>query len=170
VRGPLGNRDNCIGEEKILKELSEVWGGRPPDAAAFYETAIRLREAIYDMLVAKMHGVEPAQRTLMPFNDLLSSPRPDPRLEWYRNALVWRMREARDRPLDPLGPIAFSASELMMGIKAGKVRQCQDDRGCGWLFVDESRAQQRRWCSMGDCRNRAKARRHYRRLRPPHAL
>jgi predicted RNA-binding Zn ribbon-like protein len=27
--------------------------------------------------------------------------------------------------------------------------------------VDESRAGTRRWCSMGECGNRAKARRHY---------
>jgi predicted RNA-binding Zn ribbon-like protein len=157
---------NRIGEQKVLRELSEVSRGRPADAAAFYETAIRLREAIYDILVAKMRGVEPAQPTLMLFNDLLTSPRPGLRLQWYRNTLAWRMREAQVSPLDLLGPIAFSASQLMTGTQAEKVRQCQDDRGCGWLFVDESRTQQRRWCSMGDCGNRAKARRHYRRVRP----
>jgi predicted RNA-binding Zn ribbon-like protein len=64
-----------------------------------------------------------------------------------------------------LMPIAFSAVELMTGVRAARVRQCQDDRGCGWLIVDESRAQNRRWCSMGDCGNRAKAHRHYERVR-----
>jgi len=37
--------------------------------------------------------------------------------------------------------------------------------GCGWLFLDETRNRSRRWCSMKDCGNRAKARRHYRRRR-----
>jgi predicted RNA-binding Zn ribbon-like protein len=37
--------------------------------------------------------------------------------------------------------------------------------GCGWLFVDESRNGSRRWCSMKDCGNRAKARRHYRKVK-----
>ena len=31
--------------------------------------------------------------------------------------------------------------------------------GCGWLFIDESPNQGRRWCDMKVCRNRAKARR-----------
>jgi len=44
----------------------------------------------------------------------------------------------------------------MTGRRAGKVRRCQDDRGCGWLFVDESRMQNRRWCSMRGCGNKAK--------------
>ena len=158
---------NGIGDKKAIKELSEVWRRRPTEGAAFYEMAIRFREAIYDILVAKMRGIEPLQPTLALFNDFLTSPRPGLHLEWDGNALVWRMRDARASPFDLLGPIAFSASELMTGIKAGKVRQCEDDRGCGWLFVDESRAQRRRWCSMGDCGNRAKARRHYRRVRLP---
>jgi len=156
---------NGIGDKKVLEELSEAWRSRPAEGATFYEMAIRLREAIYDILVANMRGIEPLQSTLALFNELLTSPRPGLRLEWDRNALVWRMRHERANPFDLLGPIAFSASELMTGIKAEKVRQCEDDRGCGWLFVDGSRAQRRRWCSMGDCGNRAKARRHYRRVR-----
>jgi predicted RNA-binding Zn ribbon-like protein len=158
---------NGIGDKKALEELSEAWRSQPAEGAAFYEMAIRVREAIYEILVAKMRGIEPLQPTLALFNELLTRARPDLRLEWDRNALVWRMRHGQASPFDLLGPIAFSASELMTGIKAGKVRQCEDDRGCGWLFVDESRAQRRRWCSMGDCGNRAKARRHYRRVRSP---
>ena len=159
---------NGIGDKKALEELSEAWRSQPAEGAAFYEMAIQFREAIYEILVAKMRGIEPLQSTLALFNELLTSARPDLRLEWDRDALVWRMRRhGRASPFDLLGPIAFSASELMTGIQAGKVRQCEDDRGCGWLFVDESRAQRRRWCSMGDCGNRAKARRHYRKLRSP---
>jgi predicted RNA-binding Zn ribbon-like protein len=63
--------------------------------------------------------------------------------------------------LDLLAPIAWSAADLMTGARAQRVRQCEDNKGCGWLFLDESRAGTRRWCSMGDCGNRAKARRHY---------
>jgi len=158
---------NGIGYKTALEELSEAWRSRPAEGAVFYEMAIRFREAIYDILIAKMRGNEPLQPTLGLFNELLTSPRPGLRLEWDRNALVWSMRHGRASPLDLLGPIAFSASELMTGSKAGKVRQCEDDRGCGWLFVDESRSQRRRWCSMGDCGNRAKARRHYQRVRSP---
>ncbi|WP_257985183.1 CGNR zinc finger domain-containing protein [Bacillus sp. T33-2] len=41
-----------------------------------------------------------------------------------------------------------------------KLKACAGGE-CGWLFVDTSRNKSRRWCSMEDCGNRAKAKRHY---------
>ena len=40
-----------------------------------------------------------------------------------------------------------------------RVRVCANDR-CAWVFYDESRGGQRRWCEMASCGNRAKAARH----------
>ena len=50
------------------------------------------------------------------------------------------------------------------GYPRDKVRRCANPE-CGWLFLDDSRAGKRRWCSMLACGNRAKARRHYHRSR-----
>ena len=41
-----------------------------------------------------------------------------------------------------------------------RVRQCANP-ACGWLFLDNSKSGNRRWCSMSACGNRAKAHRHY---------
>ena len=59
--------------------------------------------------------------------------------------------------------VARSAADLLTSDQLGRVRQCADDRGCGYLFVDTSRNRSRRWCSMKSCGNRAKAKRHYER-------
>ena len=40
-----------------------------------------------------------------------------------------------------------------------RIRICASDT-CRWLFYDESRTGQRRWCSMATCGNQAKAARH----------
>jgi predicted RNA-binding Zn ribbon-like protein len=40
-----------------------------------------------------------------------------------------------------------------------RLRVCANDM-CRWVFYDESRAGQRRWCDMASCGNRAKAARH----------
>jgi len=45
-----------------------------------------------------------------------------------------------------------------------RIRICANDT-CHWLFYDESRTGQRRWCNMATCGNRAKARRHRERLK-----
>jgi predicted RNA-binding Zn ribbon-like protein len=48
----------------------------------------------------------------------------------------------------------------LAGPRLDRVRRCANPE-CGWLFLDDSRAGKRRWCSMSSCGNRAKARRHY---------
>ena len=65
--------------------------------------------------------------------------------------------EALERPL---WPVLWAAAELLTSADRDRVRACASDP-CRWLFLDLSRNRSRRWCSMEDCGNRAKARRHY---------
>ncbi|MGH7648650.1 MAG: CGNR zinc finger domain-containing protein [Gemmatimonadaceae bacterium] len=78
--------------------------------------------------------------------------------------LEWTWVTAANDPDKILGPILWSAMELLVGGKSPRVRQCEDET-CGWLFIDRSQGGRRRWCRMADCGNRAKARRHHRRVR-----
>jgi predicted RNA-binding Zn ribbon-like protein len=64
----------------------------------------------------------------------------------------------------PLHRLAAEAVSLITEISRGGVKQCEDP-ACGWLFLDTSRRQNRRWCSAADCGNRDRARRHYARSR-----
>ena len=63
-----------------------------------------------------------------------------------------------------LYPVLTAAVDLLISSSPGLVRECAGE-GCGWLFLDRSNAGKRRWCSMADCGNRNKARRHYFRAR-----
>lgn len=67
---------------------------------------------------------------------------------------------------DPVERVTYeairSAADLLLRQEKGRVRQCSE---CGWLFYDATRNRSRRWCDMGTCGNRAKARRHYERVR-----
>ncbi|WP_368425552.1 CGNR zinc finger domain-containing protein [Tistlia sp.] len=58
------------------------------------------------------------------------------------------------------GTLAHSASECLLTLEAGRIKACPGER-CGWIFLDESPNNRRRWCSMATCGNRDKARRHY---------
>jgi len=49
---------------------------------------------------------------------------------------------------------------MLAGGQLARVRQCSNPQ-CGWLFLDNSKSGNRRWCSMSACGNRAKAHRHY---------
>jgi len=61
-----------------------------------------------------------------------------------------------------LAPTLWSAADLLVGPQLQRVRQCANP-ACGWLFLDNSKSGNRRWCSMSACGNRAKAHRHYQR-------
>ena len=50
-------------------------------------------------------------------------------------------------------------STLLTSSQLARVRDCADAT-CGWVFIDQSKNASRRWCDMGDCGNRAKARRY----------
>jgi len=150
-----------VGESR---RLSSAWKARPQAAAAAYDGALRLRETIYALFLGVIHQRPPAAAIAAHFSEFVGRPSAL-RLHWHEGRPCWRADELPDTADDLLRPIAIAAAALMTGPRADRLKQCEDDRGCGWLFVDDSRLRNRRWCSMGDCGNRAKARRHYRKTR-----
>ena len=52
-----------------------------------------------------------------------------------------------------------SAAELLVSPQRNHVKRCASAT-CLWLFLDETRNHQRRWCDMKVCGNRAKVRAH----------
>jgi predicted RNA-binding Zn ribbon-like protein len=63
----------------------------------------------------------------------------------------------------PLKRIALSALELLRTAKPHRLKRCASPDSCGWLFYDDSKGAQRRWCSMESCGTVEKMRR-YRRV------
>lgn len=76
-----------------------------------------------------------------------------------RYAITWP-KDATDLE-HPIWEIVRGSIELLLSENRIHVGQCADDRGCGFLFLDTSKNHSRRWCSMENCGNRAKAQRHY---------
>jgi predicted RNA-binding Zn ribbon-like protein len=142
--------------------LRRLWHARPREARLVYRKAVELREAIYRIFRSRIRGEPLPERELRVFNEILGAVPSRVRVAPTGGGVGWWSRGTA-RPLDMLAPIAWSAAELMTSPRAERVRQCADETGCGYLFLDESRAGTRRWCSMGECGNRAKARRHYHR-------
>ena len=85
------------------------------------------------------------------------------RLVDYGELLLWSL-DGGDRLADPLWPVLWDAAALLTSANLQRLGRC-DDEHCGWVFLDHSRNRSRRWCAMEDCGNRAKARRHYARLK-----
>ncbi|MBH0123398.1 CGNR zinc finger domain-containing protein [Rhodococcus sp. NPDC003382] len=60
-----------------------------------------------------------------------------------------------------LSTLARDAVDLLGGPRASRIKRCAAD-DCPLVFVDTSRAGNRRWCSMARCGNRDKVRAHRR--------
>jgi predicted RNA-binding Zn ribbon-like protein len=137
---------------------------RNDEAQRVLERASVLREAIYRIFSAVSEGGTPAPADLDILNETLSAALAHACVVPTRQGFTWgwvRDDEALDQML---WYVARSAADLLTSRERSKVRECANTT-CGWLFVDTSKNHSRRWCSMSDCGNRAKARRHYARLR-----
>ena len=125
-----------------------------------FEQAIALRETIYRLFDAQTQGKTAGARDLEALNTALALAPARTSLKRNRGGYEWDVdaRSATARAL--LAPVLWSAGDLLAGPRLDRVRRCANPE-CGWLFLDDSRAGKRRWCSMSACGNRAKARRHY---------
>jgi predicted RNA-binding Zn ribbon-like protein len=152
-----------LADRRTVSQIGARWRQFPREARSFLKQAGELREAIYVLFVAAIQTRRPDPAATGILNANLARPGRGLGLASSQQTLKWRPSSRRFAAQELLKPVAWSAVNLLMGPRAQKLRQCQDERGCGWLFIDESRAQNRRWCSMGNCGNLAKSRRHYHR-------
>ena len=138
---------------------------RPIEAACVLDRAVALREAIYHIFVAVAAGKSPSATDQVTLNAELSRSLNQSCLVWNKANFDWG-RQGEDGDLDQvLWWVLRSTTNLLTSDNIQRVGVCADDRGCGWLFYDTSRNRTRQWCSMRGCGNRAKARRHYEKVK-----
>jgi len=140
----------------VIESIGERWRGRTDDAAADFDTAVALREAIHRSFAAIAGSQAPTEADLATLNAALAMSPPRQRLRL--GGWVIGMPEPSVSVL--LAPTLWSAADLLVRSQLQRVRQCSNP-DCGWLFLDNSKSGNRRWCSMSACGNRAKAHRHY---------
>jgi predicted RNA-binding Zn ribbon-like protein len=133
---------------------------RPNEAAALFEGAIRLREAIYRIFSAAAAPEPVTEKDLVLLNRVLAEASRRDRLARTDDGYVWDTPKLDVSLPALLAPVLWSAADLLTHAERRRVRRCAND-ACLWLFIDESKAGTRRWCDMSSCGNRAKSRRHY---------
>jgi predicted RNA-binding Zn ribbon-like protein len=152
------------GEASRLGEWAER---HPGEAATAFARCRELRESLYRIFSAVAARRAPPVADLERLNAALPEALARLRVERRGAGFIWTWRapEAPAEPLNaPLWPLLRSAAELLTADERQQVRECAGS-DCTWLFLDRSRNRSRRWCEMKTCGNRAKARRHYHRLR-----
>ena len=122
--------------------------------------ARELREAIHGLITSAARGKGHAAADIAALNRVLAKAPRRHGLAKADKGFVWKLAE-RPRTLDAmLFPIAESAGQTLVAAEAARLKSCASPE-CGWIFLDTTRGNRRRWCDMADCGNRVKARRHY---------
>jgi predicted RNA-binding Zn ribbon-like protein len=123
---------------------------------AIFQDAIALRETIHRCFAATASGGAHPAAELAALNAALEQAPARRRVQ----AGGWDVGMPGPSAAALLAPALWSAADLLVGAQLGRVRQCANPQ-CGWLFLDNSKSANRRWCSMSACGNRAKAHRYY---------
>ncbi len=145
--------------ERLPSALLEKFGA----GEEAFSNALRLRETIHRCFAATATGGHPAAADLDALNEALALAPARQRVQ----PGGWDVGLPKPTVGLLLAPVLWSAADLLVGNQLGRVRQCANPQ-CGWLFLDNSKSGNRRWCSMSACGNRAKAHRHYQRHREDH--
>jgi predicted RNA-binding Zn ribbon-like protein len=144
--------------------LMTAGAAHPRKARAVLGQAIDLRETLFRIFSdvaaqepppkAEMRALNRALAEAMSHVELVSS-----------GAGGFETRWGRGEPLDvPLWQVAASAGALLASDDLERLKQCPGEQ-CGWVFIDVSSNQSRRWCDTKLCGNRARVRAHYERTR-----
>ena len=157
----FGRRTGAL-PDRLASRIAAEAGRRPEEAAAALASAVALREALYRIFLDGSAGRRPRSPDLDALNAALGRALPHRRVADDDGRMVLAWDEAPE--LDaPLWPVVDAAVTLLTSGEASRVRVCgmYGEGECSWLFLDRTKGGTRRWCSMKDCGNRAKARRHY---------
>lgn len=147
-----------------LVALEALADATPAKADAVLVEAIALREALNRLARARDHGKSGRSTDLDVLNRCLLRYPEGRTIAPVSGGFAWKSHGDGLQLGSPLGAIARLGADLLVTAEPDSIRCCLGP-GCGWLFHDNSPNKRRRWCSMESCGNRAKARRHYQRLK-----
>ncbi|MEU8224895.1 CGNR zinc finger domain-containing protein [Kribbella sp. NPDC048915] len=78
------------------------------------------------------------------------------------SGISWELALPRDHAVAARAAVAW---DILQREAPGRVRACENAAECSLFLIDHSKSNSARWCSMSNCGNRMKARRHYERRR-----
>ncbi|WP_202077932.1 CGNR zinc finger domain-containing protein [Caldalkalibacillus salinus] len=151
---------NILKKQQSLSLLKKA-ENRPSKAKEVLHQAIELRESIYRIFSLVSNNETPASKDLSILNKALGNAYGRLRVVPDENKFSLEFIDCEETLDGMLPPIIQSAIDILIsGKELSRVKKCEG-APCGWLFLDTSRNRSRRWCSMSDCGNRAKAKRFY---------
>ena len=121
---------------------------------AVWVAGLRLRETLYLVLRAVIDQETPDQGDLLYLETAIRQAAAARQLVAGDSGFQWSWKEP-DSPARPLWELTIVIEEVLLSKNFQRIKKCAAD-DCGVLYLDDSRAGSRRWCSMASCGNRHK--------------
>lgn len=147
------------------RRLQRIAAARREDGRRALGRAKDVRENLFSIFSALVARRPPARRAIEAVNGWFAAAQRHRRLVSVPGGASYRYEVKADDLDQMLWPAIMDAAEFIVSEETTRrLRMCQGAT-CGWLFLDHSRRGDRKWCDMSVCGNRAKAARHYARIR-----
>src|SRR5262245_10126006 len=137
--------------------VRETLAKRPKMPRAIFRRVLEVRELIW-MIATALAEQRPISDTLRA--ELTAAHAESLRcaeMKMRDGAYIWTWDARRKVLAAILGPITLSGLTLLMEKELSRTKRCAGME-CGWLFLDTTKNNRRRWCEMRVCGNRAKVR------------
>jgi predicted RNA-binding Zn ribbon-like protein len=141
---------------KLLHTIERLGKDYPQKAAAVFAKSLQLRELLYDIFTAALQRKSPATDVQLQFNAFIAEAFSNLEMGWNRGAGVLHFNAPTPEQLY-WWPVKSAAGLLT----SDEVKQLKECPACGWLFLDKSKNQSRKWCSMSTCGDIDKVTRNY---------
>jgi predicted RNA-binding Zn ribbon-like protein len=118
------------------------------ERAALMREVMNLRHDLHVLLAARIDNLPPTSDAVRGVDSWVhrawasQSLGADGHLHWRADACDARLALKR---------VALDALELLGEPSPSRLRRCANTTCCGWMFLDTSKNQRRRWCAMETC-------------------
>ena len=153
-----------LGDAEALRGWLQRHGAAGDVSPRQFSAALDARESLYRLLRALAEAMPAPPDALAALARQVAAAPPRRELVLTPRQAGWRVPARGSGVAALLAPVWWSAADLVLATDRLRLRCCANPR-CGWLFLDDSKAGTRRWCSMSACGNRAKVQRHAQRQR-----
>lgn len=126
------------------------------------EEVVALRELLYRLVIRLINRVECEKKDISEFNQHLLHLRKATKFSISNGHSLETILIDEQNLNSYLLHIVKAAHELFLFEEVNHIKACGN---CGWLFLDTSKSNRRKWCNMKTCGNEVKARRHYQKVK-----
>jgi predicted RNA-binding Zn ribbon-like protein len=138
--------------------LSAQAAEHPEASHEALQKALAVRETLHEFFSSIARRENPSAEATAAFNSLLSESLSKIQLTVADRHAHIRFSDPRLPLENPLSVILKSAYDILTTEAFDRIKECPS---CGWLFLDKTKNNKRRWCDMQVCGSNDKATRYY---------